>query len=114
MGLNYGFYAPIANEYGYGLHGYYAFIDPDVAMERATAQAAKIGRVVPARYLYQSHANISDQWDKIISTLDGVDLYDTTEGAVKVVTVVNGEVEVIDAERYAFFRRIRSVNIPDE
>lgn len=106
VGKNFADIAALTRPNGYRLVGHYAFVDPELAVKRATDRAAKTGRVVPIDYIRAAHKSVSQVWLDAVKTFDEITLYDTTEGARPVARAVNGRLVIEDPERYAYFLSI--------
>lgn len=81
-----------ARNAGMAVEGIYATVPTEVAVERATARAAKTGRVVNAEaVIIPTHRKVSQILPECAHLFDSVKLYDTTEGAILIATGGNGQ-----------------------
>ena len=106
VGVSYERVVKQAKAMGYVVKGYYAFVDPDLAVARAVARGKKTGRFVPETYIRERHRKVSQIFEDAARVLENIELYDTTDEAVLVARGSGGKLEVVDAERYARFLAI--------
>lgn len=84
--------------------GAYATVPTEVAVQRATARAAKTGRVVPESTIRGTHKKVSQILPEVASLFDEVKLYDTTNGAKLIATGGSGKgLTATDKELFAAF-----------
>lgn len=66
---------------GYKMTGFYATVDPDIAVQRSNARYLKTGRDVPEDFIRSRHATVAQVFPEAVRTMDSVMLFDTTDGA---------------------------------
>jgi Zeta toxin len=102
-----------ADQSGYRMAGQYAFVDPDEAYARMLARyergAAKgEGRLIPEDYFWNSHREIPQMFPDAVNAFDEISLMDTTVFGEPVLVArgTAGNLQILDEDRYAFFRDI--------
>lgn len=92
---------------GYTVRGWYATIDVDEAIQRATERAARSGREVPEDTIRGTHAAVSDIFPFAAQTFDEIRLYDTTvrDKPVLIAEGSGGSLRVVQADAYEAFLR---------
>jgi predicted ABC-type ATPase len=88
---------------GYEVKGYYVTIPTDEAVARATARAARTGRVVPESTIRSQHAAVSRVLPEIAEEFDEVQLFDNTTTLKLIGEGSRGRFKVLDDEAYDSF-----------
>lgn len=89
---------------GYSVEANYVTIDTDEAVARATARAAKTGRVVPETVIRSTHASVSRVFPEIAGDFDSITLFDNNGSTAKLIARGGkGALEILDAPAYAAF-----------
>lgn len=107
VGTNYDKTLRIARPAGYKVKGYYAFVDPEEAVARATARGIKTGRFVPESYIRSKHAEVAKIFEDAAGKLDEITLFNTNDGVQMVARkVAGGQLEILDDAAYDYFQGI--------
>lgn len=94
-----------ARDNGYVVHGYYATVPTDVAVERGMTRGRDRGRFVPEAVIRGTHVSVSSIFEEVAADFDTVVLYDTSEGARPLARMKRGDsdIEILDPAEYAAF-----------
>jgi len=103
VGASYDKTIALAQPAGYRIQGYYAFVDPELAVQRAVDRGVKTGRYVMESYIRERHQKVAQIFEDAAGKMDSIALYDTTDGARKVASAEKGVLKVTDQEAYDRF-----------
>jgi predicted ABC-type ATPase len=95
---------------GYKVHGQYVTVDTPAAVERATARAAKTGRMVPPSVIKEIHAGVSGAFRQAVANnlFDTSELWDNNGSSSNAIKLIGsqragGQFTVADQGAYARF-----------